>query len=60
MISVHNAHKAVDASKFLCNVCKKSVGSSSIKCLVCGFWVHKCCSNVKGPLKPNPDFKCKK
>ena len=26
----------------------------------CGFWVHKRWSNVKGPLKHNTDFKCKK
>ena len=41
-------------------MCNKGVGSNSIKCLVCGFWVHKCCSNIKDPLKPNPDLKCKK
>ena len=22
--------------------------------------MHKCCSNIKDPLKPNPDLKCKK
>ena len=22
--------------------------------------MHKRCSNIKGPLKPDPDFKCKK
>ena len=31
-----------------------------MKCLFCGFWVHKRWSNVKGPLKHNTDFKCKK
>ena len=60
MVSVHNTHKLVEASKFPCRVCNKGVGSNSIKCLVCGFWVLKCCSKVKGHLKPSPDFKCKK
>ena len=41
-------------------MCNKEIGSNSIKCLVCGFWVHKCFSNIKGPLKTNPDLKCKK
>ena len=41
-------------------MCYKSVGINSIKCHTCGFWVHKRCSNIKGPLKPDIDFKCKK
>ena len=60
MVSVHNAPKPVDGSKFPCGVCNKGVGINSIKCHACGFWVHKRCSNIKGPLKPDTDFKCKK
>ena len=60
MVNAHNAPEPVRASKFPCDVCNKVVAFKSINCLVCGFWVHKCCSNVKGPLKPNLDFKCKK
>ena len=60
LVSAHNAPKPVDGSKFPCGVCNKGVGINSIKCHVCGFWVHKRCSNIKGPLKPDPDFKCKK
>ena len=60
LVSAHNAPKPVDGSKFPCGVCNKSVEINSIKCLACGFWVHKCCSNIKGPLKPDTDFKCKK
>ena len=59
MVSAHNAPKPVDGSKFPCDVCNKGVGINSIKCLACGFWVHKR-SNIKGPLKPDTDFKCKK
>ena len=60
LVSVYNAPKAVDGSKFSCGVCNKGVGINSIKCHACGFWVHKCCSNIKDPLKPDTDFKCKK
>ena len=60
MVKANNAPKPVETSKFPCGVCNKGVGSNSIKCHVCGFWVHKRCSNVKGPLKANPEFKCKK
>ena len=60
LVSAHNAPKPVDGSKFPCGVCNKGVGINSIKCLACGFWVHKRCSNIKGPLKPDTDFKCKK
>ena len=60
LVSVHNAPKPVDGSKFPCGVCNKGVGINSIKCHACDFWVHKCCSNIKGPVKPDTDFKFKK
>ena len=53
-------NQLVDGSKLPCGVCNKDVGINSIKCHACGFWVHKRCSNIKGPLKPDTDFKCKK
>lgn len=53
MISAHNAPKPIEASKFPCGVCSRSVGSNYIKCFVCGFWVHKSCSNVQSPMKLN-------
>ena len=60
LVRAHNAPKPVDGSKFSCGVCNKGVGINSIKCLACGFWVHKRCSNIIGPLKPDNDFKCNK
>ena len=60
LVSAPNATKPVDSSKFPCGVCNKGVGNNSIKCNFCGFWVQKCCTNIKGPLKPDPNFKCKK
>ena len=58
MVSAHNVPKPVDGSKFPCGVCNEGVGINSIECHACGFWVHKHCSNIKGPLKPDNDFKC--
>ena len=60
LVSAHNAPKSVDRSKFPCGVCNKGVGTNSITCLACGFWVHKLCSNINSPLKSDTDFKCKK
>ena len=60
MANACNASKPIEASKFPCRVCNKGVESNFVKSLVCGFPVHKCFSNVKISLKPNPDFKCKK
>ena len=50
MVSTQNPPIPVEANKFPCGVCKKGVEFNSIKWLVCGFWVHQCCSNIKGPL----------
>ena len=57
LVSAHNAPKPVDGSRFPCGVCSMDVGINSIKYLACGFWVHKRCSNIKGPLKVDTDFK---
>ena len=59
LVSVHNAPKPVDESKFPCGVCNRGVRINST-CHACGFWVHKHCPNIKGPLKPDTDFECKK
>lgn len=58
MTNAHNAPKPVDPSRFPCDLCSKSFGFSAIKCFDCGFKVHKCCTYIKGLLKPSPDFKC--
>ena len=41
-----------------CGVCKTRVGNSSILCGVCGKWVDRRCSGIKGKLKNNIGFKC--
>ena len=38
-------------------VCRKGVGSNSILCKSCNFWVHKRCSGIRGRLQEVPDFK---
>ena len=39
-------------------VCQKGVGSNAISCAGCLCWIHKKCNGIKGPLRPNPDFRC--
>ena len=41
-----------------CGVCQKVVGSNAIFCGGCLCWTHKKCSGIKGPLRPDPDFRC--
>ena len=60
MPSVHNAPRPTDSSEYPCGVCSKGVGSNSIECNSCKLWIHKRCTNLKGRLKLDPTFKCKK
>ena len=47
------------SGKYPCGVCQSGVGSSNaIFCGVCKRWVHKKCSGIKGPLRPDPEFRC--
>ena len=39
-----------------CGVYKKRVGSNAIFCGGCLCWIHKKCSGIKGPLRPDPDI----
>ena len=44
------------SGKVLCGVCQKGVGSVTIlTCGGCSRWIHKKCSDIKGPY---PDFRC--
>ena len=49
-----------DSLKNSCGVCRKGVGSNSILCVECLGWVHKRCSGIKGKLKSNVDFRCRR
>ena len=47
------------SGKYPCGVCQSGVGSSNaIFCGGCKRWVHKKCSDIKGPLRPDPEFRC--
>ena len=47
------------SGKYPCGVCQSGVGSSNaIFCGSCKRWVHKKCSGIKGPLRPDPEFRC--
>ena len=44
------------SGKYPCGVCQSGVGSSNaIFCGGCKRWVHKKCSSIKGPLRPDPE-----
>ena len=47
------------SGKYPCGVCQSGVGSSNaIFCVGCKHWVHSKCSGIKGPLRPDPEFRC--
>ena len=47
------------SGKYPCGVCQSGVGSSNaIFFGGCKRWVHKKCSGIKGPLHPDPEFRC--
>ena len=47
------------SGKYPCGVYQSGVGSSNaIFCGGCKRWVHKRCSGIKGPLRPDPEFRC--
>ena len=43
-----------------CAVCRRRVMRNSIRCTVCGGWVHKRCSRVRGSLVRVVGFVCKR
>ena len=48
------------SSKHPCGICYQGVGSNSIYCGQCKHWVHKSCSGIKGRLKQDPHFVCRR
>ena len=51
---------AKESGKFPCAICSKGVGSNSVCCAKCKMRVHKKFSGVKGRLKVDCDYQCKK
>ena len=58
MVSGMNLDLLKKSGKDPCGVCQKGVGSNAIFCGGCLCWIHKKCSGIKGPLRPDPDFRC--
>jgi hypothetical protein len=52
--------QAESSGKYPCGVCKKGVGSNSIRCTDCKAWIHKRCSGVLGRLLDGSDYRCKR
>ena len=53
---------AKESGKFSCAICSKCVGigSNAVCCAKCMIWVHTKCSGVKGRLKLDSAYQCKK
>ena len=45
------------SGEFPCAICRTGVGSNSIVCIGCKYWVHKKCSGLKC-LTKDPDYRC--
>ena len=45
------------SGKFPCGDCCTGVGSNSVFCYACKYWVHKKCSGLKR-LTKDPDYRC--
>ena len=58
MISGPNLDSLRKSGKYPCAVCLSGTGKNSISCSSCSRWVHKKCSGIKGPLRPDPHYKC--
>ena len=58
MASGMNLDLLKKSGKDSCGVCQTGVGSNSIFCGGCLWWLHKKCSGIKSPLRPDPDFRC--
>ena len=46
-----NLHQLEKYGKDLCGVCQTEAGNNAIFCDCCEHWVHKKCSDIKGPLR---------
>ena len=58
MISGNGLETLKDTGRFPCGVCRQGVGRNSILCSGCNHWVHHRCSDIRGRLVEDPNFKC--
>jgi len=47
-----------NSGKWPCRICKKGVGTSSIRCTLCRGWVHRRCSGISVKLQGFQNFQC--
>ena len=50
--------KGVRSNAISCGDCLCWIGSNAISCGDCLCWIQKKSNGIKGPLCPNPDFRC--
>ena len=43
-----------------CGLCRNRVMRNSIHCQKCKYWIHKRCSNIKGKLMSETNYRCGK
>ena len=60
LVSNPLAERPVDPSKYPCGVRKKGVGNNSIFCHHCKSYIYHRCSNIRGCVRPDPNFECQK
>ena len=59
MESGNNLDVLKQSGKHPCGVCQAGVGSTNaILCGGCKRWLHKKCSGMKRPLRPDSEFRC--
>ena len=58
MISGPQLNVLKKSGKHPCAVCLTGTGNNSILCNSCSCWVHKKCSGLSGPLRPDPNYTC--
>jgi hypothetical protein len=54
------AGQVKQSGKHPCGICKKGVGSNSIKCISCNSWIHKRCSGISGKLQNVSGYRCRR
>ena len=60
MISGTGLDTLKDSGRYPCGVCRQGVGGNSILCSSCNHWVHHKCTDTRGRLVEDPNFKCKR
>ena len=61
MTSIEGSSDPISIGEFPCGVCRRGVGSNSVRCTRCLLWVHRVCSGIKGGLaRASATFTCRR